>query len=200
MSAKKEISAATRMRQLLIRLWMEQLTLAEFAVCCFIFERTYPFKKTETAISIDQFLHGFSGRNGFRQGSLPIGLGRTQLMAVLSGLEAKGAIFRHRVPGRKTVYGLNPHWQDEWEGRDESCPQPSVDNCLPACGTRSVGRTGGVRTPEHRTSEPDIRNEQVIVDGAAPSAAALPQHQPKPKVSRSRRAKHRRAHPSRVGS
>ncbi len=199
MSDSISISAATRVRRILLRLWIELLTLAEFAVCCFIYERTYPFKgKTETAISVDQFLHGVNGRNGFRQGGVP--MGRTKLMEVLKSLEAKGAIFRHGVSGRWTIYGLNPHWHEEWALRDASYPQRPVDNLVVPNGSRPQARTRGVRTSEHRTSETNFRKEPSIVVGTRPAAAVPPQQQQKGKVSHSRKASHGRGLSSRGAS
>lgn len=193
----ERVSAATLMRQRLFRCWIERLSLAEFVVCCFIYERTYPFNKPDETIPVRHFLEGIDGR-GFRPGGIPIG--RTQLMAVLKSLDEKRAIYRCRARGIRTIYGLNPLWPEDPIEWDENYPQSAVDNSKSQDASRSQMRTTDVRRREYRTSEPNSRNELMIVDGRQPTAAVPPHQQQKGEVSHSRKASHGRVQSSRRAS
>jgi hypothetical protein len=193
----EQVSVVTLIRQKLFRCWIEKLSLAEFVVCCFIFERTHAFNKPMEAISVRHFLHGIDGRN-FRQGGIPIG--RTQLMAVLNSLEDRGAIFRTRISGKRTMYGLNPGWPEEPCDSQTGYPQRAVDNSINTTGHSSRRRTRGVRPSERTTSDSNSRNKLVIVEDTQPSAAVPLQQQQKEKVSRSGKATYKREQSSRGAS
>jgi hypothetical protein len=116
-------------------LWAPRLGEAELKVLLYIARRTLGFRKNADAISLGQFLHGITTRDGR---VLDHGCGvknRTNLVRALQGLEAKGLIRATRMHSAAgmpavTVFAL---W---WEAEGEASQGGSTATVPPALPDR----------------------------------------------------------------
>jgi hypothetical protein len=141
---------------------MAYLTGAELKVLLYIVRRTFGFKKTADAISIDQLCHGIVTRDG-RQLDLGTGLKRPTVLEALRALRQKNLIVAQRqgdteTGSRPTVYALNLR-QEGPLAAGRSIPWGMPEHTPGYAGTDGGERPGSRPGLPKRTPgvSPDIR-------------------------------------------
>ena len=89
----------------LLDYWLTRLTGSELRVLLYAVRRTYGFKRDEDAISLEQFLHGITTREGTVLDA-GIGISRSALLGAIKSLTAQGLLLKARRvgdDGRDTV-------------------------------------------------------------------------------------------------
>lgn len=113
MPRKLDFFGPTNQYVILTRLirYGQALTLAEFKVLMFIYDRSLGFRKLIESIPYRHFFDGVISSNGDRI-TFGVGLGETALKKALRGLERKGVIMRGRSenPWMGTYYKINVVW------------------------------------------------------------------------------------------
>ncbi len=89
----------------LLDYWLTRLTGSELRVLLYAVRRTYGFKRDEDAISLEQFLHGITTREGTVLDA-GIGISRSALLGAIKSLTTQGLLLKARRvgdDGRDTV-------------------------------------------------------------------------------------------------
>jgi hypothetical protein len=96
----------------IMRVWREHLSLSEFAVLTFVWDRTYAYNKSSERIP---FHHFFSVRS--KDGQLlhcGLGLSRNTLKTTIARLKKDGAILTNKAHRTECVeYAINPVWRPD---------------------------------------------------------------------------------------
>ncbi len=91
--------------------WQTRLTKAEMRVLLYAVRRTFGFKKDDDDISLDQFVHGITTREGeiLDEGC---GISRSTLLSALKKLVGKGLLIKDRRTDRRNADEANNYRLD----------------------------------------------------------------------------------------
>lgn len=129
---------------------MQDLTESELKVALYILRRTFGFQKDGDRISLSQLVDGITRRDG-RQLDRGTGLARSSVVRGIKGLEARGLLQVHRIPGTKkrspetTYYSLlieddqaSPKLQSPQSQIEFAASPKSSDELVPNCDGQNL--------------------------------------------------------------